>query len=90
MELQDYQLRLRQYDLDTLAAHLGTLSKVKIVTTQRLTAEFCARYLLGPDDSDDDVAIWDVLKCQPHITKQALMDACQIEMKRAQDNTTTR
>ena len=77
MDLQDYQLKYRQYDLYTLASHMGTLSKVKVLTTQRLTAEFCARYLLIPDDSDDEITFWDVLKCQPHISSQELTDACK-------------
>jgi hypothetical protein len=78
MELSDYNLK-RQYDLDTLAQHMGTLSKEKVLTTQHLTAEFCARYLLGPDESEDAINIWDVLKCQPHISKQELIDACRLK-----------
>jgi hypothetical protein len=77
MDLQDYQLKQRQYDMCTLAAHMGTLSKVKVLTTQRLTVEFCARYLLIPDDSEDEVTFLDVLKCQPHISTQELKTACQ-------------
>jgi len=84
MDLQDYQIKRRQYDLCTLAAHMGTLSKARVLTTQRLTAEFCVRYLLIPDkyDSDDEVTVGEILKCQPHISKQELMDAQEIESNR--------
>lgn len=81
MDLSDYDIKQRPYDMDTLAQHMGTLSKEKVLTHQYLTAEFCVRYLLIPDDSDDEITFWDVLKCQPHISKQELMDACRFQSK---------
>jgi hypothetical protein len=62
--------------------HINHLSKKFILYTQKLTAEFCVKYLYNPDiDSDsEDSYIWDmdyILEQQDHISEEEFQEALQ-------------
>jgi len=70
------------YSVDILEKHINHLSKKFILYTQKLTAEFCVKYLYNPDiDSDsEDSYIWDmdyILEQQVHISEEEFQEALQ-------------
>ena len=76
--MNNYNLRQKQYEMCELEKNISTLSKVKILIHQTLTPEFCVKHFLEADsesDEDNDINVGDILKCQPHISKETLMDA---------------
>jgi len=86
MEINDIDLKQNQYDICILEENVTRLSKIALLTHQTLTAEFCAKHLLHKklddyDDEDNDINILDVLKCQPHISRQKLVEACKNLLK---------
>jgi hypothetical protein len=76
--MNNYNLKHKQYEMCELEKNISSLSKVKILIHQTLTPEFCVKHFLEAEsdsDEDNDISIGDILKCQPHISKEALMDA---------------
>jgi hypothetical protein len=68
-----------QYDLKTLKTYIYSVSLVDILKTQKLTADFCIKYILNEDfqiiESDKNITIDLVLLYQTHISKKALINA---------------
>lgn len=66
----------RQYDMTTLKEHIFAYSLFDILKTQRLTADFCVKYILNTNyqitDEEETITIQDVVRFQPHITKYEL------------------
>ena len=60
-----------QYDYETLKTNIYAVSLMDILKTQRLTADFCVKYILNIDfqlsDEDQTITIDIVKKYQPHI-----------------------
>ena len=60
-----------QYDYETLKTNIYAVSLMDILKTQRLTADFCVKYILNTDfqlsDEDQTITIETVKKYQPHI-----------------------
>jgi len=61
-----------QYDYTTLKTNIYAVSLLDILKTQRLTAEFCVKYILNEDfqilDEDQNISLDMVKKYQQHIT----------------------
>jgi hypothetical protein len=60
-----------QYDYETLKTNIYSVSLIDILKTQKLTADFCVKYILNTDfqlsDEDQTITIDIVKKYQPHI-----------------------
>jgi hypothetical protein len=69
----------KNYDLKTLKTYIYSVSLVDILKTQRLTAEFCIKYILNEDfqilECDQNITLELVLFYQTHISKKDLLDA---------------
>lgn len=66
-----------QYDLKTLKENIYAVSLRDILKTQKLTSEFCVKYILNTNyqmcKEDENITVQDVLKLQSHINKQQLL-----------------
>jgi hypothetical protein len=78
--INNINLKVKEYDIKTLEDNVSRLSKVTLLMYQTLTPEFCVKYILKKpnsdnvnDDYDDDICIEEILECQPHIMKDALL-----------------
>jgi hypothetical protein len=69
--LNDFMIRCRQYDISILEKNINNLSLKTLLYTQKLTADFCAKYILN----EKTFYKADVLNAQKHITEQELFDA---------------
>lgn len=81
--IQNNDLQNNLYSIETLEANINKLSLKGLLRTQYLTADFCAKYILNPEEYaiyDDDYYFkdTDILKEQQHITEQQLIDAKNI------------
>jgi hypothetical protein len=70
--LSDAMLRNKKYDISTLEKNINNLSTKTLLYTQKLTADFCVKYILNYKYSscveDTYICIGDVLNAQKHIT----------------------
>lgn len=65
-----------KYDRETLKAHIYAVNLMDIVQTQIIDTSFAVRYILNDKYhfcKNDIVTVKDVLKWQPHITHNELM-----------------
>jgi hypothetical protein len=64
------------YDYKTLKDNIYGVSLLDILKTQRVTKEFCVKYILNSSfqilDQDKKITIHDVLRFQPHIEETEL------------------
>ncbi len=82
IKINDYDLLKNKnaYSLDVLETNKDWLTRKYMVITQKLNAEFVARYILNDDYADecfeDDyvLCLSYVLFYQPHISKDELME----------------
>lgn len=83
IKIQDYDLRNKQYSIDILEENICYLSIKTLLYTQKLTAEFCAKYILNEEYAscveETYICFYDVLHAQKHITKDELNIAIQKE-----------
>lgn len=72
MSITKEELYSKQFNLETLKANIYAVSLTDILKTQKLTADFCIKYILNPNfqfiDEDQLITIELVKKFQPHIT----------------------
>jgi len=68
-----------QYDYETLKTNIYAVSLIDILKTQKLTADFCVKYILNTDfqlsDEDQTITIDMVKKYQPHIVMLDFVNA---------------
>lgn len=66
----------RQYNLTTLKEHIYAFNLLDILKTQKLTCDFCVKYILNTNyqitEDEEKITIADVIKFQPHISKYEL------------------
>jgi hypothetical protein len=66
-----------QYDLNILKENIYAVSLWDILKTQKLTCDFCVKYILNKnyqlDKKDENIRIKDVLHFQPHLLKKDLL-----------------
>ena len=72
-EIDNSDLRINKYNIETLERNVDNLNMKTCVNTQVLTAEFCVKYVLNEDYMSciEDTYCIDsgyVLKRQPHLT----------------------
>ena len=73
-------LRLRQYDIKTLEDNIDVLQSKTLLATQKLTAEFCIKYILDMDidSGDEDSYLFDlpyICLFQKHLSYEELCKA---------------
>ena len=65
------ELYSNQYDYETLKANIYVVSLIDVLKTQKLTADFCVKYILNTDfqlrDEEETITISMVKTYQPHI-----------------------
>jgi len=66
-----------QYDLQILKENIFDVSLWDILKTQKLTSDFCVKYILNKnyqlEKKDQTITIHDVIKLQSHISKSDLL-----------------
>ena len=71
------ELFKKQYDLKTLKENIYGLKLRDVLKTQKLTSEFCVKYILNTNyqicKEDENITAQDVLISQPHISKKQLL-----------------
>ncbi len=75
--VQHHELMYNKYDIDTLEHNIDRLGLKRLLTTQKLTASFCVKYLLNPEEygmgvEDEYISKNDILLYQKHITSEEL------------------
>jgi hypothetical protein len=79
MAITKDDLYKNQYDYETLKANIYAVSLLDILKTQKLTSDFCAKYILNEDfqfsDEDQLINIETVRKYQKHISDMELVSA---------------
>ncbi len=78
MSINNQDLYKNKYDLSILAENIMNLSGKTLLSTQHLTAEFCAKYILNDNffEGVEESYLYCgdyVLKKQTHITKEELI-----------------
>jgi hypothetical protein len=72
MSITREQLYKNQYDYITLKTNIYCVSLLDILKTQRLTSDFCVKYILNKDfqilDEDQNITLDIVKSYQPHIS----------------------
>jgi hypothetical protein len=81
--ISDSDLCNQTYSLDVLKKNINNLNKKVVLSTQKLTAEFCVKFILDTsiDSGSEDSYIYDknyILKRQLHITSEEF-DKCYSE-----------
>jgi hypothetical protein len=78
--LNDHDLQKKLYTITELEASIDNLSVKYLLNYQKLTAEFCAKYILNDYcatcQEDTYICTGDVLIKQPHLTRLDLNAAC--------------
>jgi hypothetical protein len=79
MAITKDDLYRNQYDYETLKTNIYVVSLLDILKTQKLTADFCVKYILNEDfqfsAEDQSINIETVRKFQTHISDMELVSA---------------
>ena len=76
MSITKDDLYKNQYDMEILKNNIFGVSLLDILKTQKLTSDFCVKYILNPDFQlmeEEQITIDQVKKLQPHILETELM-----------------
>ena len=72
MNITTDDLYKNQYNYETLKEHVYVVSLLDIVKSQKLSAEFCVKYILNENfhflEEEQSITVDTVLTYQPHIT----------------------
>jgi len=78
-EISNEHLETNQFSNEIIEKNINKLKLWTILTTQKLTPEFCIKYLYllndnkyTKNDCDEEIYLHDILKYQSHITKKEL------------------
>lgn len=79
IEINDQDLNKKKYSIEILENNINNLTITKILRTQKLTPEFCVKYILNDDYAccveETYICDLDVLRYQPHIKHSDLQNA---------------
>jgi len=79
MQITNNDLHTNQYNYEILKANIYVVSLIDIIKTQKLTAEFCVKYILNPDfqftEEEQQIDIHMVKKYQTHLTEDDFIKA---------------
>lgn len=81
--IYDCDIIKNQYDIETLEKNIEHLNEKTVLHTQKLTAEFCIKYILdlNIEGGSEDTYLFDkthILRTQPHITEKEFDDAYKL------------
>jgi len=89
MLITNEDLHKNTYELSELKANIYAVSLLDVLKTQKLTADFCVKYILNPNfqltSEDEAITVDNVKEFQPHITKEELVIA-QVEAAKKRRN----
>jgi hypothetical protein len=78
-EISNEHLETNQFSIEIIEKNINNFNLLTILTTQKLTPEFCIKYLYllnnnkyTKNDCDEEIYLHDILKYQSHITKKEL------------------
>jgi len=82
-KISDYDLCNEKYSIEVLTKNIHYLNKKVVLSTQKLTAEFCVKYILDMNIESGSEACGvytkeHILRRQPHITNEEF-DKCYME-----------
>ena len=74
-KINEEDLYNKQYSIEILEKNINYLNKKRVINTQKLTADFCVKYLLDNNinSGSEDSYIFDeayILNSQEHITEK--------------------
>jgi hypothetical protein len=79
MSISKDDLYKNQYDYETLKTNIYVVSLLDILKTQKLTADFCVKYILNTDfqfsEEDQHITVDLVKKLQPQISNLDFVNA---------------
>jgi hypothetical protein len=82
MLISNEDLYKNQYDYETLKTNIYVVSLIDILKTQKLTSDFCVKYILNKDfqfsKEEEEINIKTIKKYQPHLLN---IDIENAEMK---------
>ena len=71
MILSNEDLYKKKYDYETLKTNIYVVSLLDILKTQKLTSDFCVKYILNKNyqfsKEEEDINIQTIKKYQPHL-----------------------
>jgi hypothetical protein len=81
-KINEEDLYKQQFPIEILEKYIHKLNKKRVINTQKLTADFCVKYLLDNniDSGSEDSYIFDeayILNSQFHITEKEWNQAVQ-------------
>ena len=81
-KINEEDLYNKQYPIEILEKNINNLNKKRVINTQKLTADFCVKYLLDNNinSGSEDSYIFDeayILNSQEHITEKELKHSIQ-------------
>ena len=72
MILTNEDLYKKKYDYETLKTNIYVVSLLDILKTQKLTSDFCVKYILNKDfqlsKEEEEINIETIKKYQPHLS----------------------
>jgi hypothetical protein len=79
MSISKDDLYNNQYDYETLKTNIYAVSLMDVLKTQRLTADFCVKYILNTEfqfsEEDQNITVDLVKKLQPQISNLDFVNA---------------
>ena len=86
MNISNSDLYANLYDLTMLKNNIYTLNLFDIVKSQKLTPEFCVKYILNNafqlTEEEENITIKDIMQYQTHISYEELV-VLQVKMKKS-------
>ena len=81
-KINEEDLYNNQYSIEILEKNINNLNKKRVINTQKLTADFCVKYLLDNNinSGNEDSYIFDeayILNSQEHITEKEWKQSIQ-------------
>ena len=79
MILTNEELYKKKYDYKTLQTNIYVISLLDILKTQKLTCEFCVKYILNKDfqlsKEEEEINIETIKKYQPHLSEIDILNS---------------
>jgi len=79
MILTNEDLYKKKYDYKTLQTNIYVISLLDILKTQKLTCDFCVKYILNKDfqlsKEEEEINIETIKKYQPHLSEIGILNS---------------
>lgn len=86
MILSNEELYKKKYDYETLKTNIYVVSLLDILKSQKLTSEFCVKYILNKDfqfsKEEQEINIQTIKKYQPHLLDIDMVIKCNKNLLR--------